>query len=178
MLKAITAVFLFTSFAANAADECHALFVLRADNVQHVGDAIHLRGVDPNMTWFCDRPVRQAGHMTLPARVELGMTAENSFKENPPNAAVSVFSDDGKVSDAVVTLTDPPQVIDDKVVFAVTRLDGEIPSGKVVLFIDPIGRPMSPTSAAGVHRRHHRRAVRQCADPGHDPDFDPDRCDD
>jgi hypothetical protein len=29
-----------------------------------------------------------------------------------------------------------------------------------VMFIDPIGRPLSPTSAAGVHRRHHRRAVR------------------
>ena len=31
----------------------------------------------------------------------------------------------------------------------------------IVLFIDPIGRPLSPTSRAGVHRRHVRRAVRR-----------------
>lgn len=32
-----------------------------------------------------------------------------------------------------------------------------IPSGPVSLFIDPLGRPLSPTSVAGVHRRHRRR---------------------
>jgi hypothetical protein len=38
--------------------------------------------------------------------------------------------------------------------------DQPIPSGPVSLFIDPIGRPLSPTSAAGVHRRRRRRRVR------------------
>jgi hypothetical protein len=41
-------------------------------------------------------------------------------------------------------------------------LEGTMPKigGPIALFIDPIGRPVSPTSRAGVHRRHRRRAVR------------------
>jgi len=42
-------------------------------------------------------------------------------------------------------------------------IDGEIPSkgGPVVMFIDPIGKPLSPGSVAGVHRRHERRTLRR-----------------
>jgi len=50
----------------------------------------------------------------------------------------------------------------DDMVFPVKVLEGALPTagGAVVMFIDPIGRPLSPTSVAGVHRRHRRRAVR------------------
>jgi hypothetical protein len=38
-------------------------------------------------------------------------------------------------------------------------INGEPPTGgkTAVLFIDTIGRPMSPGSVAGAHRRHRRR---------------------
>jgi len=164
MKSLLVAIGLIIPLVASAAeDECDALFVLRAAKLELVaGKDLYLVGVDPNITWFCDRPVRQAGHMTLSALVELGSSGGNSFKDNPPNAAVSVFADDGSITDAVVTLTDPPQLVDEKVLFQVTEIDGQIPAvgGSTVLFIDPIGRPMSPTSRAGVHRRHVRRAVR------------------
>ena len=47
-------------------------------------------------------------------------------------------------------------------IFPIKVLEGELPNAgeTVIMFIDPIGRPMSPTSVAGVHRRHRRRAVR------------------
>ena len=37
----------------------------------------------------------------------------------------------------------------------------ELEGGPATLFIDPIGRPASPTSVAGVHRRHRRRTRRR-----------------
>jgi hypothetical protein len=48
-------------------------------------------------------------------------------------------------------------------VFPIKVLEGELPNAgeTVIMFIDPIGRPMSPTSVSGAHRRHHRRAVSQ-----------------
>ncbi len=48
-------------------------------------------------------------------------------------------------------------------VFFVKMLEGELPdtAGETVIFIDPIGMPVSPTSVAGVHRRHRHRAIRR-----------------
>ena len=43
-------------------------------------------------------------------------------------------------------------------------LEGTMPAhakGGVTLFIDPFGRPLSPVSAAGVHRRGRRRERRR-----------------
>ena len=51
-----------------------------------------------------------------------------------------MFADDGSITDAVVTLTDPPRLVDEKVMFQVTEIDGQIPAvgGSTILFIDPI----------------------------------------
>jgi hypothetical protein len=94
--------------------------------------------------------------------MKLVSEGENSFATNPPNAAVSIFGAEGDVKQAVVTLHERPVVKGDDMLFPVKVLEGNLPreGGTVVMFIDPIGRPLSPTSAAGVHRRHHRRAVR------------------
>ncbi len=47
-------------------------------------------------------------------------------------------------------------------ILPVKIIDGEIPSkgGSVVMFIDPIGMPLTPGSVAGVHRRREKRAIR------------------
>jgi hypothetical protein len=150
---------------AMAADDeaCDALFVIRAANITFDGKQMMLDGTDPNITYFCDRPVRTAGHLTIAAMQEIMHRAENSFLENPPNAAVSVFGKDGSITDAVVTLTRAPVVSGDHFRFDVRVVDGELPDrgGAVALFVDPVGVPMSPTSVAGVHRRHRRRAIRR-----------------
>ena len=95
--------------------------------------------------------------------MEIVSEGENNFLENPPNAAVSIFGDDGDVSDVVVVLPSAPTVKRDEIDFEVRVIDGELPApgGAVALFIDPIGVPISPTSRAGVRRRHRRRAIRR-----------------
>jgi len=100
--------------------------------------------------------------MTRDAFMKLVSEGENSFADNPPNAAVSIVNAKGEVTEAVVTLSKRPLVNGNDMVFPIKLLDGQLPNAgeTVIMFIDPIGRPMSPTSVAGVHRRHRRRAVR------------------
>ena len=143
-------------------DSCDMLFVQDAKAISFDGSRLILKDANPNIIFFCDRPVRTAGHMTRDAFMKLVSEGENSFATNPPNAAVSIFGAEGDVKQAVVTLHERPVVKGDDMLFPVKVLEGNLPreGGTVVMFIDPIGRPLSPTSAAGVHRRHHRRAVR------------------
>ena len=129
------------------------------------GSLLTLKEANPNIIFFCDRPVRTAGHINRDAFMKLVSEGENSFKDNPPNAAVSIVGAKGEVASVVVTLSKRPEVSGNDMIFPIKVLDGELPkTGEtVIMFIDPIGRPLSPTSVAGVHRRHHRRAVRRCA---------------
>ena len=143
-------------------DSCDMLFVQDAKSITFDGSRLTLKDANPNIIFFCDRPVRTAGHMTREAFMKLVSEGENSFATNPPNAAVSIFGGKGDVKQAVVTLHERPVVKGNDMLFPLKVLEGDLPKegGTVVMFIDPIGRPLSPTSAAGVHRRHHRRAVR------------------
>jgi len=140
---------------------CDMLFVQNAKAMTFDGGLLTLKDTNPNIIFFCDRPVRIAGHMNRDVFMKLVTEGENSFADNPPNAAVSIVSATGEVTEVVVTLSKMPQVSGKDMVFPIKVIDGKLPltGGTVIMFIDPIGRPMSPTSAAGVHRRHRRRAV-------------------
>ncbi len=143
-------------------EECEMLFVEQAKSMAFGAGVMTLMEVSPTIIFFCDRPVRTAGHMTLDAFIELVSEGENSFKENPPNAALSVFGDDGDVGQVVMVLSKTPKIDGTTMSFEIQVLEGTMPKigGPIALFIDPIGRPISPTSRAGVHRRHRRRAIR------------------
>ena len=156
----LLAIFVSPAFAEE--ETCDMLFVQDAKAMSFDGSQLILKGANPNIIFFCDRPVRTAGHMTRDAFMKLVSEGEDSFAENPPNAAVSIFGNKGDVTEVIVTLHKRPVVKGGDMVFPVKVVEGELPSqgGSVVMFIDPIGRPLSPTSVAGVHRRHHRRAVR------------------
>jgi len=84
----------------------------------------------------------------------------NSFAADPPNATLSIFGDD-EIVDIVVTLK-KPHLEGEDLIYDIAVLEEEIApiSGESSLFIDPIGRPLSPGSVAGVHRRHRRRVRR------------------
>ena len=143
-------------------DEVQLLFVQNARDVVIDKDRLTLIGVNPTTIFFSDRPKRIAGHMSTEDFVldwQEG-TGKESFHANPPNAALSVFGDE-EIVDVVVTLKNP-RLAGGALVYNINVLEVEqlIPSGPVSLFIDPIGRPASPTSAAGVHRRRRRRRVR------------------
>jgi len=143
-------------------DACDMLFVQDAKAMVFDGSLLTLKGADPNIIFFCDRPVRVAGYLTREAFMKLVTEGENSFATNPPNAAVSIFGTGDDITEAVVALHKRPMMKGDDMVFPIKVLEGELLSkgGAVVMFIDPIGRPISPTSVAGVHRRHRRRAIR------------------
>ena len=85
---------------------------------------------------------------------------EDSFASNPPNAALSILT--GTAPQEIILELMSPRLEGSDLVYDVKVLQGnEKATGKTVsLFIDPVGRPMSPTSVAGVRRRTIRRAVR------------------
>ncbi|MBW2201889.1 MAG: twin-arginine translocation signal domain-containing protein [Deltaproteobacteria bacterium] len=141
------------------------LFVQNAKDVVMKDGRLTLIGVSPTTIFFTDRPNRIAGHMHTEDFVlewQKGAGPE-SFHTDPPNATLSVFAEDDIV-DVVVELKNP-RLAGGALVYDVGVLeqDEPIPSGPVSLFIDPIGRPLSPGSIAGVRRRTRRRAVRRAA---------------
>ena len=108
-----------------------------------------LVGVAPNAIIFAGRPVRAAGHDT------------DNFAKDPPNATVSGSTKDGSgVKDAVVVLKNP-KLEGDQLTFDVDVLEGDLKGadGAASVFIDIIGRPLTPLSYAGVARRKAYRGA-------------------
>jgi hypothetical protein len=66
------------------------------------------------------------------------------------------------ITNVVVELTNP--AMNDKgMSYRVKILEGDLPAsgGPSALFIDTVGRPLSPVSVAGMHRRTRRRTRRR-----------------
>jgi hypothetical protein len=132
-----------------------SLLVFNARGVDLQGDKLVLNGISPNTIVFADRPVRSAGHDTTAHIVEDWSKGSDSFAKDPPNATVSAFTKDGSgVKDAVVVLKSP-KLEGDKLTFDVEVLEGDLKGadGAAAVFIDIIGRPLTPLSFAGVARR-------------------------
>ena len=141
------------------------LFVQNAKDVVIKDGRLTLIGVSPTTIFFSDRPKRIAGHMHTEDFVrewQKGAGPE-SFHTDPPNATLSVFAAN-EIVDVVVELKNP-RLAGGALVYdiGVLEQDEPIPSGPVSLFIDPVGRPLSPGSVAGVRRRTRRRTRRRAA---------------
>ena len=139
------------------------MFVQIARNVTSDESTLTLQDVSPSTLYFSDRPERVVGHMTTEQFVDQWSEGPNSFLEDPPNAVLSyVGMGDDIPSDAVVVLRDPV-VSGSSLSYSIEVLDGALPatSGAVTLFIDPLGRPLSPVSLAGMNRRDRRRDRRR-----------------
>lgn len=144
---------------AVADDGPQYLFVQNSAAVKVNGSILTMKDVTPSTLFFSDRPFRIAGHMATEDFVANWGTGEGSFASDPPNAALSVFHDSG-VTDVVVVLTNP-RLRGKDLLYDVEVLQGDLPArgGPSALFIDVIGRPLTPVSVGGVHRRTRRRAV-------------------
>jgi hypothetical protein len=140
--------------AAAKSEIVPSLFVLNSRGATLQGDTLTLTGVLPHSIIFADRPVRAAGHQLTADIIADWGTGNDSFAKDPPNATVSVFSKDGSVKDAVVVLKNP-KLDGDKLTFNVQTLEGDLNGGDgaASIFIDIIGRPLTPLSVAGVARR-------------------------
>jgi hypothetical protein len=143
------------------ADEIEALFAQSAAGMSYQDGRLTLNGIAPTTLLFSDRPQRVTGHVPTEEFLDSWGDGDNSFADDPPNAVLSIFSEN-EVNDIVVVLRDPT-LDGDQISYQVEILDGEMPAsgGASSLFIDMIGRPLSPVSIAGVRRRGRRRGRRR-----------------
>jgi hypothetical protein len=133
------------------------LYVQTAHSMSAENGSITLQRLAPSTLFFSDRPDRVTGHIRSTEFVDTWDKGDDSFAVTPPNAVLSIFQPD-EVLDVVVVLTDP-KLSSDTLTYSVQVLDGELPAsgGECALFIDTIGRPLSPVSVAGMNRRARRR---------------------
>lgn len=144
---------------APAPEKLEFLFVQTADSATLADGVLVMGGINPATLYFSDRPDRVAGHLTTEEFVATWGEGEDSFASNPPNATLSILTG-AEPQEIVVTLTEP-RIEDDALVYNVTIVEGAdtATGGACSLFIDIIGRPLTPVSYAGVARRTMRRAV-------------------
>jgi hypothetical protein len=117
-----------------------------------------LTGVSPVTVFFTDRPERIAGNMKTAAFIPFWSEGKDSFKSDPPNADISLL--DGKTLKQIVVELQDPVLNGQDLSYTVKVLQGDVPerADDVSVFIDIIGRPLTPFSFAGVARRSYRRA--------------------
>ena len=133
--------------------EAQYLFVQSATGVKLKKSTLTLKGVSPTTVYFSDRPKRIAGHMTTKDFVDEWQEnkAKDSFKADPPNATISVFTKK-EIIDVVVELKNP-RLKGKNLIYDIAVIENSepLPSGEASLFIDPMIMRM--------HRRHarHRR---------------------
>jgi len=132
-----------------------SLIVFNSRGAALQGGKLVLSGIAPNSIVFADRPVRAAGHDTTAHIVEDWDKGSDNFAKDPPNATVSAFTKDGAGVKDVVVVLKSPKLEGDKLTFDVDVLEGDLTGadGSAAVFIDIIGRPLTPLSFAGAARR-------------------------
>ncbi|HEY4992861.1 MAG TPA: hypothetical protein VII33_12340 [Nakamurella sp.] len=139
------------------------MFVQIARSVSSDQTTLTLHDVAPSTLYFSDRPERVVGHVTTEQFIGQWTEGPNSFDDDPPNAVLSYIDTGADIpTDAVVILRDPVAG-NGSLTYSIEVLEGSVPteSGAVTLFIDPLGRPLSPVSLAGMNRRGRRRDRRR-----------------
>jgi hypothetical protein len=140
-------------------DTIEAMFVQLANGLSSSGHQVTLHGVGPATLFFADRPQRVVGHVSSRKFVNEWGEGENSFAADPPNAVVTFLETGDTVPEEATVVLRDPHISGDALTYNVEILEGALPAkaGPCSLFIDPIGRPLSPMSIAGVRRRERRR---------------------
>jgi hypothetical protein len=132
-------------------EDMEALFVQTAASMTSDRGTITLRGLSPSTLYFADRPQREVGHMLSRQFVANWAAGDNSFADNPPNAVLSFAEPGDRLPEDAVVVIDDPHLDGDALTYRIKVLDGSVPAatGPCALFIDPLGRPLSPVSVAG-----------------------------
>ena len=140
-------------------DSIEALFVQSAHGLTTNNGSVTFHGIAHQTLFFADRPQRVVGHLTSKKFVDEWGDGEDSFEQDPPNAVLSFLENGDAVPEEVTMTISDPQIEGDTLTYKVNVLDGTLPAkaGPCSLFIDPVGRPLSPMSVAGVRRRQRRR---------------------
>ena len=114
------------------------MFVQTAEDLKADGNTLRLVNVGQQTLYFSDRPVRVAGHLTMPAYLDEWKAGEgpDNFAADRPNAKISIY-ESGRNDNtlAVVKISHP--VIDGKdLVYSYKVIEA---GGATALFNDWIG---------------------------------------
>ena len=124
-------------------EKIQLMFVQTAEDLKADDKTLRLVKVGQQTLYFSDRPVRMAGHLSMPAYMDewkAGAGPDN-FANDPPNATLSVY-EGGKAENtlAVVEISHPVIEASD-LVYRYKLIEGTMPKsgGATALFIDWIG---------------------------------------
>ena len=144
-------------------EKIDAMFVQIARGMSSSYRSLTLHGLSPLTLFVSGGPQRVVGQLQTKEFVDQWGEGENSFADDPPNAVVAFLGEGDTVPQEAVVVLNYPQLDGDTLSYTVDVLDGDLPAraGSCSLFIDPIGRPLTPRSVAAVRRRERRRMYRR-----------------
>jgi hypothetical protein len=139
------------------------MFVQTASGVRSDAGTLTLLGLTPHTIYFSDRPERIVGHITTNRFLQWWSEGDDSFAADPPNAVLAWGEPGTDAPEEAVVVISDPSITKDGLRYQIETLQGAPPvqGGPCVLFIDPLGRPLSPGSVAGMRRREMRRDRRR-----------------
>lgn len=104
---------------------------------------LRLVNVNPQTLYFSDRPQRVAGNLTMPAYFDewTAKAGPDNFKNDPPNATLSVYEGSNKENTLAVIEISNPVMEGKDLIYKYKIIEGELPKsgGATALFIDWIG---------------------------------------
>lgn len=114
-----------------------SLLVINSEGARLEGGKLMLTGVAKNAIVFADRPIKAAGHLATDELIRQWAEGADNFREDPPNATISVLSGGPEARDAVVTLKSA-KLDGTTLIFDVAILEGSLSdaAGPAALFID------------------------------------------
>jgi len=130
---------------ARAADQpkIQLMFVQTAEDFKADAKTLRLVNVGKQTLYFTDRPVREAGHITMPDYLKEWTAAAGpeNFSKDPPNATLSVYEAGRNENVLTVVEISNPVVDGNDLVYSYKLIDGKMPKsgGATALFIDWIG---------------------------------------
>ena len=112
------------------------LMVISGKSGDYKNDTLTLTGV-PNVVYFSDRPGRVSGHVSVSDFEKAWLDKSNNFAQDPPNAVLSVLSEDEAPQNAVIELV-KVEIDGDTLSFKIKILQGKLPEkfGPSSIFID------------------------------------------
>src|SRR5439155_10841178 len=144
-LIALTGALMLVGPPLARADESKVqlMFVQTADDLKADGNTLRLVNVGQQTLYFSDRPVRVAGHLTMPAYLDEWKAGEgpDNFGSDPPNATLSVYESGSHENTLAVVKISHPAVDGKDLVYNYKLIEGTMPKagGATALFIDWIG---------------------------------------
>jgi len=144
LLSIIFTITLLTLFSSNSFAEkekhiggAELMFVQNSKSVTFDKNTMTLKEVNPSTIFFSDRPERLAGHLPTTHFLQIWAEGADSFKNDPPNANLSILGEKEGVTNIVVEISNP-RLKGNDLTYDIVVLEGDLPKegGISSLFID------------------------------------------